>query len=91
MQEVQRDLERENVDLQDLEHQKRDGQVRLVEMEQQRVKLESTLDETKNKWQEENAKVRRAPFEFAQKTEKILAVYYSCLFVAMTNFVSINE
>ncbi len=76
--------------LQDLEQQKRDGQVRLVEMEQQRDKLERTLDETKNQWQEENAKVRRARFEFAHKTEKSLAVYYSCLFVAMTIFF-INE
>lgn len=57
MQEVQRDLERENVGLQDLEHQKRDAQDRLSEMEQQRAKLETTLDEAKNKWQEENAKV----------------------------------
>ncbi|XP_058655619.1 epidermal growth factor receptor substrate 15-like 1 isoform X2 [Onychostoma macrolepis] len=54
---VQRDLEHENVGLQDLEHQKRDGQERLGEMEQQRAKLESMLDETKNKWQEENAKI----------------------------------
>uniref|UniRef100_A0A671LM42 Uncharacterized protein n=1 Tax=Sinocyclocheilus anshuiensis TaxID=1608454 RepID=A0A671LM42_9TELE len=60
VQEVQRDLERENVGLKDLEHQKRDAQERLGEMEQRRAKLESTLDETKNKWQEENAKVRRA-------------------------------
>uniref|UniRef100_A0A8C1XNC0 Epidermal growth factor receptor pathway substrate 15 like 1 n=1 Tax=Cyprinus carpio TaxID=7962 RepID=A0A8C1XNC0_CYPCA len=87
VQEVQRDLERENVGLQELEHQKRDAQERLREMEQQRAKLESTLDETKNKWQEENTKVRRARFEFAQKTEKILAVYYSCLFVALTIFI----
>ncbi|KAI2667983.1 Epidermal growth factor receptor substrate 15-like 1 [Labeo rohita] len=54
---LQRDLERENVGLQDLEHQKRDAQERLSEMEQQRAKLESTLDETKNKWQEENTKI----------------------------------
>ncbi|XP_043089391.1 epidermal growth factor receptor substrate 15-like 1 isoform X2 [Puntigrus tetrazona] len=57
VQEAQRDVERENVGLQDLEHQKRDAQERLGEMEQQRAKLESTLDETKNKWQEENAKI----------------------------------
>lgn len=57
-QEVQRELERENVGLQDLEHQKRDAQDRLHDMKQQRSKLESTLDETKSKWQEENAKVR---------------------------------
>uniref|UniRef100_A0A672KJ37 Epidermal growth factor receptor substrate 15-like 1 n=1 Tax=Sinocyclocheilus grahami TaxID=75366 RepID=A0A672KJ37_SINGR len=71
VQEVQRYLEGENVGLQDLEHQKRDAQERLGEMEQRRAKLESTLDENKNKWQEENAKVRSARFEFAQKTEKI--------------------
>uniref|UniRef100_A0A673KXA8 Epidermal growth factor receptor substrate 15-like 1 n=1 Tax=Sinocyclocheilus rhinocerous TaxID=307959 RepID=A0A673KXA8_9TELE len=73
VQEVQRDLGRENVGLQDLEHQKRDAQERLGEMEQRRAKLESTLDETKNKWQDENAKVR--------------PVYNSCLFEAMTIFV----
>lgn len=60
MQEVQRDLERENVGLQELEHQKRGAQDRLSEMEQQRAKLETTLDEIKNKWQEENAKVSLA-------------------------------
>ncbi|XP_016090108.1 epidermal growth factor receptor substrate 15-like 1 [Sinocyclocheilus grahami] len=57
VQEVQRYLEGENVGLQDLEHQKRDAQERLGEMEQRRAKLESTLDENKNKWQEENAKI----------------------------------
>uniref|UniRef100_A0A672QTX0 Epidermal growth factor receptor pathway substrate 15 like 1 n=1 Tax=Sinocyclocheilus grahami TaxID=75366 RepID=A0A672QTX0_SINGR len=55
--EVQRDLEHENVGLQELEHQKWDAQERLGEMEQQRAKLESTLDETKSKWQEENVKI----------------------------------
>ncbi|XP_067308943.1 epidermal growth factor receptor substrate 15-like 1 isoform X2 [Pseudorasbora parva] len=57
VQEVQRDLERENAGLQEFDHQKRDALDRLSEMEQQRAKLESTLDETKNRWQEENAKI----------------------------------
>ncbi|XP_065118061.1 epidermal growth factor receptor substrate 15-like 1 isoform X2 [Paramisgurnus dabryanus] len=67
VQEAHRDLERQNIGVQELEHQKLDAQDRLNEMEQQRAKLESTLDDTKNKWQEENAKISSLQTQVSSK------------------------
>uniref|UniRef100_A0A8C7Z435 Epidermal growth factor receptor pathway substrate 15-like 1a n=1 Tax=Oryzias sinensis TaxID=183150 RepID=A0A8C7Z435_9TELE len=54
LQEMQNDLDRETVTLQELEAQKQDAQDRLDEMDQQKHKLEDMLNEVRMKCQEES-------------------------------------
>lgn len=58
LQEMQNDLDRETVTLQELEAQKQDAQDRLDEMDQQKHKLEDMLNEVRMKCQEESQMVR---------------------------------
>lgn len=58
---MQKDLDRETCNLQELEAQKQDAQDRLEEMEQQRAKLEDMLSDVRQKCQEESQMVKGPP------------------------------